>query len=173
MRRFIAIGLVGLAGVSIAACGDSAEDKAKDILKDQGVNVDEDNGKVTIEGKDGKGSVSIGEGADLPDGFPEDDVPLPEGGKIITAFSSEDGDVQSFNVSYQIDADDVDSAMDDYESTLEDAGFTIEGSTSFGGDQGSVSGFSAEGTDWDVVVSAVGGSDEDGLFSISVTTHQS
>lgn len=175
MRRFIAIGLIGFASVgTLAACGDSAEDKAKDILKDSGVNVDENNGKVTIEGDDGKGSVSFGAGSDLPDGFPEDDVPLPEGGKIISAISSQDGDRETYVVTYQIDSDDADSAMSDYESTLEDAGFTIEGSTSFGSDQGSFSGFSAESSDWDVVVSTVGSSEEnEAVFSIGVSTHQS
>lgn len=173
MRRFIAIGLIGLSSVgALAACGDSAEDKAKDILKDQGVNVDEDNGKVTIEG-DG-GSVSVGEGADLPDGFPEDDVPLPEGGEIVSAISSEDGDRESYIVTYQIDSEDAESAMTDYESMLEDDGFTISGSMSFGGDEGSFSGFSAERDDWDVVVTSAGSSDEDkAMFSIAVSTHQS
>ncbi|MBM3674656.1 MAG: hypothetical protein FJW88_06810 [Actinobacteria bacterium] len=174
MRRFIAIGLVGMASIGLVACSsDDVKDKLKDAAKDQGVDIDTDNGKVTIEGKDGEGSVSFGKGSELPDGFPEDDVPLPDGGKIVAAFSSEDGGRETYSVTYQIDASDAKSAMNDYKSTLEDAGFTVENSMSFGGDEGSFSGFSAQSSDWDVAVSTVGGSDKDeAVLSIAVSTHE-
>lgn len=175
MRRFIAIGLVGMASIGLVACSsDDVKDKLEDAAKDQGVDIDTDKGKVTIEGEDGDGSVSFGEGAELPDGFPEDDVPLPEGGEIVAAFSSEDGGRETYSVTYQIDASDAKSAMNDYRSALEDAGFTVEGSMSFGGDEGSLSGFSAESSDWDVVVTTVGSSEQDeAVFSIAVSTHES
>ena len=54
-----------------------------------------------MQGKDGKGSFSVGTG-DLPDGFPKGDVPLPDG-KIVSSISTEVNGKPAYNVTVKVD----------------------------------------------------------------------
>lgn len=88
-----------MAGFSllVAACG-SASDKAAEKLAEElieassggDVNVDisGDGDDVTFEMETEEGSFSMGSGGDLPEGL---EVPVPDGGDVVTTFAAEDG----------------------------------------------------------------------------------
>jgi hypothetical protein len=89
--------LMAVFSLFAAACG-SASDKAAEQLAEElieassggDVNVDisGDGDDVTIEMETEDGSVSIGVGTELPD---ELDIPVPDGGDVMTSFVSDDG----------------------------------------------------------------------------------
>jgi hypothetical protein len=174
MRRAVATTFAAFVTLALAA-GCSSDDAAETIVErasDGKVQIDDDGKKITVKGEDGEGTISFGEETELPDDFPEDDVPLPDGGSVRAAISGEQSGKQTFSLTYAIDGDDVSSAADDYRSKLENAGFEIERSTQVGSGDAGFNSFQAVGTDWDVYVFSAGGTGGDqGAFSIQVSTH--
>ena len=175
MRRTLAGTAAGLLmlGVLAGCSSDDITSKAVESASDGKVKIDKDNQKITVEGEDGKGSISFGAETDLPDNFPEDDVPLPEGGKVRAVINGERDGNEYFNITYEIDGGDVKSAASDYRGELEDDGYEIKSSTSIGSGDAGFTSFTAVGASWDVVVLSAGGSsgDDKAALSIQVMTH--
>jgi hypothetical protein len=173
MRRTFATITAGLLVLGLAA-GCSSEDAAEKIAERASngkVDIEDGGKKITIEGEDGEGTFSVGEETDLPDDFPEDEVPLPEGGSVRAAISTERDGKQFFSITYAIDGSDVEAAADDYRGQLEDDGYEVEGSSNVSGSGGSFTSFTAVGEAWDVSVFSAGGTDDDAALSIQVSTH--
>jgi hypothetical protein len=171
IRRAITTTTAAVLVLGLAA-GCSPDDAAETIVErasDGKVEVDDDGKQITVKGENGEGTFSIGEEAELPDDFPEDDVPLPDGGSVRAAVSSEQGDRQVFSITYAIDGD-LASAADDYADQLADDGYEIDGQSSISSAGGNFTSFTAVGTEWDVRVFAAGGQD-DAALSIQVSTH--
>ncbi|MCX6400803.1 MAG: hypothetical protein NTX33_12860 [Propionibacteriales bacterium] len=128
LRRTFGIAAAALVlPFTLSACGDAlenaAENAAEEAIKDGSsgdVDVDIDGGEVKIENSDG----SYVSGGDLPDGFPEDDVPLI--GDVKFGSRTNDGDTQGWTVSTQVDSSAAD-AFDEASAKLEDAGFESQG----------------------------------------------
>lgn len=121
--RLVVAALAALLSVgALSGCGEKATEKAaeKQIEKaaeanGEDVNVDINGDEVSIDSSDG--SVVIGTG-DLPEGFPEDEVPLVDGEILVGTSSEGDG----YMVSIKVDGD-PGTAMDEALSLLEGAGF--------------------------------------------------
>jgi hypothetical protein len=169
MRKVIAMAVVGVLGVvGLAACGGD-DDGSVSVERDgTSVDVKKDGGKVTVKSKDGDGSVSVGDDAEVPDNFP-DDVPLPEGGKVGLAAEGERDGKQYFSITYVVSEDDVDDAFSSYADALEDAGFDLGDRSSYSGGGGEFSSIQATSDDWEVVAVKVAGGNDDGGISIQVT----
>lgn len=174
MRRVtmtLAAGLVALLG--LAACGggsDSAKNAAKKILEKNGVKVKNNGNGVEFSDKNGKSTLSAGGNAQLPTDFPKDDVPLPKGDVVLAASSTSNGK-QSFTVTIGTGSD-TNTAGDDYQQALKDAGYKIDSRLSLGGNSSGFSAYSATGSKWDVNVIAANdvGNHKGGLL-ITVTPH--
>jgi hypothetical protein len=182
MRTLRATILVTLfTGLALAACGGGSDvvskgaEKAVEDATGCDIDANGDEAKFECENEDGKGSFSVGSNTELPDDFPERDVPLPEG-EVISAVSTENDGKQGFNVTVKIDGS-LSSAAEDYRTELEDAGFTVDTDSSFSlgsGDAG-ITAFEAEGSTWDVNVIGSGGGGSNGKtngLNITVTEHE-
>ena len=97
MFRVLIAGLVMLGVVGLGGCKqgtETATEKAVEeaIEKDGGgkANVSVEEGKVSIETKDGSFAVATGGGLKIPADFPLD-VYLPKGGTVITAMTVPEG----------------------------------------------------------------------------------
>lgn len=148
----LALAVVGATGCDrlIGAAVKGAAEKAT------GVSVDEQSNSVTFKGEGGE--ATVGEGATLPDGFPEE-VPVYDG-DITTSLKTTDA--------YTVGIDTSDSpseVFDWYKDALSTEGWTIkqEIKTDTGANIG------AENADWTLVISAGGGDGEKTTLVISVT----
>ncbi len=83
------------AALVVTACQSASEQLAEQVEGVTDVDIDLDTGQIKIETDDG--SMTIG-GGELPDGFA---VPLPDGYKEISVFTTDDGSV--VGVSYPQD----------------------------------------------------------------------
>lgn len=97
MFRVLIAGLVMLGVVGLGGCKqgtETATEKAveKAIEKDSGgkANVSLDEGKVSIETKDGSFEVATGGELNIPDDFPQD-VYLPKDANVLTSMTMPDG----------------------------------------------------------------------------------
>jgi hypothetical protein len=162
MRRILLVTALGMAGVlGLAACGGGS---SKTISTPGGdVKVSKNGDKVTVEDKNGKGSFSAGSGTELPSGFPKADVPLPDG-DLIGAVESKQGDKQVYALTFKLK--DAKGSLDDYKSTVEDKGFTIDSSVS----TGAGGGFRATGTDWDISAYGSNAGSDNGVV-VTVSSH--
>jgi hypothetical protein len=136
------LGALAIAGVA----GCDAEDTAERLAEAGGGDVD----------------IEVG---DLPEGFPNDDVPLPEG-DIVSGTTLGGGNEQVWTVIFNVG--EVEPAADDYRGELEGAGFQIDDTfsseTAPGQDvAGEVVSFTAASSDYLVNVFGGGASGEDVL----------
>ena len=109
----------------ISACSSAsdtaAENLAEELIEassdgDVDVNISGDGDDVTIEMETEDGSVSIGVGTELPDGL---DIPVPDGGEVMTSFVSDDG--ISVSLSYDGDRfDEIDGFYEDWTGSTGD-----------------------------------------------------
>lgn len=180
MRTRTALSAVAVALTLVAAgCGgDSAEQLAEDAIEeatggsadvdisDGTMKITTDTGNVTVSGGDegvkiesDEGTIQMGEGTELPDGFPGE-VPVP-GGELVSAMGSED----AFAVQFKVD--DAKTAFADYLNALESAGFELSGKTEGGANGTFLGAVSATGKGWDVSVSATGTGGQD-ILGLSV-----
>lgn len=136
-----------LAALGLASCSpgdllesavESAVEKGIESATGAEFDMDTDSGSFSIETEDG--SFSIGTGGDLPDGFPEDAVPLADG-EIVqsTKVSEEDSDGYMVTMSVQGSLDDV---FDKTDAQMKAAGYTEVGVT----DMGEIRSVAYEGT---------------------------
>lgn len=160
--------LASLAAATFLFAGCSAvknsAEKALEKATDCKIDIGED--QASAECKDGGASISAGDSAKIPTGFP-DAVPLPDG-KLISAFATETADAESYNLSYTFDGS-LSNAATDYREGLRADGFTIDDSNSFSAGNGSIAGFSADGHGWKMTVIGGGGDSDDGNSALSVT----
>jgi ABC-type Fe3+-hydroxamate transport system substrate-binding protein len=115
---------LALATPALAACGGMAEqaaEKAAGAAVGGDVNVDSDNGNVTITDESGK-AVTIGENVALPDGWPSE-VPAFDGGTLNAAAIEPDGTATGL---WMVDGDKAADVVGAYGKTLEAAGFTLK-----------------------------------------------
>ena len=112
----------------LGGCG-SDEDRAANAIEEaaqdagEDVEVDVDGDDITIEKSDG--TVSMG--GDLPEGFPEDDIPLVDGDVQLAMGAAEQG----WQVSIYVAAV-ADEAVADAVALLTRAGFTLGDETDMG-----------------------------------------
>lgn len=152
-RRTLAVAATALVlPFTLSACGEAsekaAEEAAEQAIKDSAgddVDVDFKDGEVKIENSDG----TITSGNDLPDGFPEDDIPLV--GDVQYGAASDIDGSQGWTVSTQTD-DSTDDAFNEAKSELEGAGFASEGTAA-----GTYAGFRSD--QFQVVLTASDGPD--------------
>lgn len=148
MRKFATALFVGAFVLGVAACGGGGgTDK---------VQVGKDGKKITISDGKGGANISIGGGADLPEGFPKSDVPLPSDNKsdVISGGAVTAAGTTTWSVSYKVGKDGAKA----YKAKLEDAGYKADSSYSTGsGDSTSSSFYSLSNGKYNVNV--IGGTD--------------
>lgn len=138
----------------------------KAIEKDSGENVEIDleDGEMTIQGDDGEvnissdddtvkiesddGEVTFGSGAELPDDFPGN-VPVYPDMEITTSWTSTENDKASYSISGLTD-DEGDGVFAWYKDEL--SGWNIEGEFTMSGDDGKTSTLSAKGSGFVVTI---------------------
>lgn len=122
-RRSALVALMLGAALALGGCGGSDEERAEDAIEEaaeeagEDVDVDVDGDDITIENSDG--TVSMG--GDLPEGFPEDDIPLVEGDVLLAM----GGEGQGWQVSLAVDSS-AEDAMAEARGLLEGAGFSVD-----------------------------------------------
>lgn len=122
-RRGVVLVLVLVAGLvavlGLTGCEKAAEEAVEDAA---GVDVDNDDGSVTIEGDDGASITMDTEAAELPEGYP-DDAPVYDG-KLEAAWEATQDDSTSYSLSMTT-KDGVEEVVDWYKDALQDEGWTI------------------------------------------------
>jgi len=121
---------------------------------------DDDGGSASPKLPDG---VDVEEGG-LPEGFPEDGIPLPRA-PISTGAAVGSGSEQNWTLVYGVDA--VRRNADRYRQQLERAGFTVEQSFSTDDEAGDLTSFTATRDDYIVTVFA-GGIDRENALTVTV-----
>ena len=160
----LAAGALALgAGGMLAAC--SSDDAAEEAVE-EATGGDVDDGSVTFEDEDG--STSIGTCDELPDDFPSD-VPTPDADPVACGSTTGGPGDDTWSITY---SNDDASAVEDYQGTLEDADFTVDGEFSAGGSEGGFSSFSATNDAYTVTVTSAGAGDE-GVINVTVTSASS
>jgi hypothetical protein len=109
------------------------------------------------------GGVEIEQG-EVPDGFPEDDVPLPDE-PVTTGASVGTGDEQNWTLVYGVD--NLRRAADSYRNRLERAGFVIEESFSTEDETGEQTSFTATHDDY-IVTAFAGGIGGENALTVTV-----
>ena len=127
-RRTVLVALLLGSTLVLGGCGsdeDRAEDAIEEAAQDAGedVEVDVDGDEITIENSDG--TVSMG--GDLPEDFPEDDIPLVDGDVQLAMGAAEQG----WQISIYVDAV-ADEAVGGAVARLEGAGFALDDETAMG-----------------------------------------
>ncbi len=115
----------------LTACGGGGTDNAlEQTIEDQtGQDVDVDSGNGTITASKDGTSVTVGEGATLPEGWP--DLPTPDGGTVISSTSAEKDGKTIQIVTFKVDGNPVDAAKS-LSDKLQSAGYTLDGSAVVG-----------------------------------------
>ncbi len=116
IRRWSAAVVAGLALLVPTACG---SDGVTIPTSEGDVTIDRDGGEVSLD--DGEGT-SFSSSAELPDGFPEDDVPLVDG-TIVQGLAVDQGGEAGYSVTLEVDGS-VKEVYEEVKGLLEDAGFT-------------------------------------------------
>ena len=141
--------------VPLTGCGAVAEKAAE---KATGVDVNKDESKVTVTGKEGeKVEIQTGEDVTLPDGFPED-VPLYEDAKLTVSNSFTAEGKTTYSATYET-SDDVETVHAWYKDALPKDDWTIEGDVVNSADGQSMAIIGAKKGDRSLNVTVVGGKD--------------
>lgn len=152
----------GADDVADQAAESAVERAIEDAASSEGVDVDVDteDGSVTIESSDGTFTSGMGS---LPQGFPED-IPVVEG-EILQGASSEGNGTTGWVVSVAVDQS-PDQAIAEAAAALEGAGYT-EGDNS-----ASMEGLSYVqyvGSEWEIILGAADNGEGGTLLSYTVT----
>ncbi len=117
-----------------------------------------------VSGSSGDGSYQVGEGTELPDGWPSELDP-PSGAEIVSAITS----TGSMTVVAQIDAP-IRDTYDALKGQLADAGYELSNDSFTSADSGDFAGLSATGADYEVAVSITAGDGGSGsLVTMNLT----
>jgi hypothetical protein len=138
-------------------------EKAIESDSGENVDIDLDDGEMTIESDDG--DVSIGMGADLPDNFP-DNVPVYPDMEIISSWSVTEDNKDSYSIN-GLTEDAGSDVFAWYKENLD--GWEIENEFSASGDDDKISSLSAKSGGLVVVIMVVETEDEGTSIMESVT----
>jgi len=120
MKRLIGILVIIFIIALLPACGGSSEEEAVGTNNDQEeVSIEQDSDEMTITGEGSETTVTkdLNKSVELPEGYPEDVIPIYDDLFLITAMKRDDG---SFAVSGG-SKDSIQNVGDFYENVLEDA----------------------------------------------------
>lgn len=130
-----ALSLVGVGCNPVASVekkvGDAAAGAAVHALTNGQVDADVSGGAVTMKDAQTGASVALGGDVKIPDDFPKD-VPVYAGAKVVAVLSSKESDRASLGLQT---ADDAQTVVSWYETTLKGAGFTLAQSMSVSGSE--------------------------------------
>lgn len=142
MRRTLLVAmalLLAIAAMQVTGCRKVAEEAAEQAVEQAtGVDVEQDGDSVTITSEDDEGgqvNITTGEGAEVPDEFP-DDFPLYDGDVTgSSSVASPDGSMVVVTVETK---DDFDTVKDFFDKAFADEGWNVifQMSSSEGGSQG-------------------------------------
>ncbi len=154
----------GCFGQNIAEkIAEEAIEKAIESDSGENVDIDFDDGEITIESDDGE--VSIGMGSDLPDNFP-DNVPVYPDMEIISSWFVTEDDKDSYSIN-GLTEDAGSDVFAWYKESL--SGWEIENEFSASGDDMKTSSLSAKSGGLVVVIMVVETEDEGTSIMLSVT----
>ena len=165
VRRICAACSAGLLVVALAGCGKVADKVAKKgvekgIEKSTGASIDSNGNGITIKDKNGN-EYSAGQANSLPEGWPKDILPVPDGFKIVGSTKLKQSDGMSRSVSAQGKGD-PEKIVASYKKRLTSAGYEIQTESQIGG----MNSIAAKKGNTNVSVGAVGDS---GSSDITVT----
>ncbi len=122
-----AIALVAVLGTGCGKVADKVANKAAEKAAEKAtggsVNLNSSDGGVSVKTKDG--SATFGSGAKLPDGWPAD-VKLPTGTVLVSSQSIKADGGTSFAVTGTLSKGSAESIYNSFQSTLKDAGYSID-----------------------------------------------
>lgn len=131
-RLGLAVGtsILLLGGPALTACGGATDQTVEEAIENQtGQDVEVDSGDGTITASKDGTSVTVGEGATLPEGWP--DLPTPDGGTIVSSSSADKDGTSVQIVTFKVDGDAA-AAAKSLSETLQAAGYTLDGSVVVG-----------------------------------------
>jgi len=129
MKKFLLIGIIILVAVTLSGCKKAEEKAAETVLESAtggqaDVDIDNDSMKINTNG----GSLEVGEGVSLPDGFPSDVYVID--GTIISAMTLAEG--ESYSVSIRTSQTTA-AVKEEYENEFRDEGWEITMDLAMGG----------------------------------------
>jgi hypothetical protein len=157
----LALVLVGCGGIA-----DEVAEEAAERVVGSDVEIDTDDGSVTVESD--QGTVAIGTGGDLPDGLP-DQLPLPDGLEVLASLSQSTNGTETigFQAATSSSYDDVVAV---YEDGLADAWTVTDRTTSdVGGLRSSTWSVEGNGFEGVIIVLELGGTDAEPDVRLNVT----
>lgn len=165
----LVVGLISTTAL-LSACGEKiAENAIEEAIEgaaenngqevDVDIDADGDGGQVSISGNDGETNWQTGENVDLPEGFPEGLI--PDGAKIVTAVTSDQGQSVIFTSST-----DPAGMYAFYLEALPGAGFGIVNKMQMESGEETIISVMAE--DADTSVTVAGGSKADDTYTYQV-----
>lgn len=119
MRKLIGILLLSFLIILLPACGSSEEEMEESNEETSEVSVEEDSDEIKITGEGSESVVTkdMDKSVDLPEGYPEEVIPLYDDLFLVTAMKRDDG---SFAISGGSE-DSIESVGNFYEEVLTDA----------------------------------------------------
>jgi len=120
MKKLIGILLLSFLIILLTACGSSSEEAAESANNDESsVSIEEDSDEMKITGEGSETTVTkdMDKSVELPEGYPEDIIPVYDDLFLITAMKRDDG---SFAISGGSE-DSIESVGNFYEEMLADA----------------------------------------------------
>lgn len=192
-RRSVTAAVSLLLVIGLAGCGQLAEEAVEQAIEsdtgeDVEIDLDSDDGSLSITGDDGEFTVDIDEdgesssvsgtdeegntfemttGQGVPDDWP-DGIPLPSG-DVVGSNVMTQNDERFFSLVSEVD--DAAAAHDDYVERLENAGFSTDSTSTFESDGMTTKFTQMTGDDWTAQVST--SSDVDGTEQLIVSLQSS
>lgn len=159
--------VLALAAVAVSACGEALVEKAIEKAAQQSgqdadadVDIDSGGASVSVSGENGEMAWQVGEGVDVPEGFPT--ALIPGGAKIVQAITSAENGSQTQVVSFESSMSDKD--MYDYcLEALPRLGYEITDKVRMESGEGANITVQGEGPDGTVAISG-GGKTGDGYY---------
>ena len=129
MKKILLVGVIILLAVTVSGCKNAAEKTAETAIESStggavDVDIDNDSMKINTNG----GSLEVGEGVSLPDGFPSDVYVID--GTIISAMTLAEG--ESYSVSIRTSQTTA-AVKEEYENEFKDEGWEITMDLAMGG----------------------------------------
>lgn len=151
-------------GIGLAGCGGGDETV---VATDDGtVSVDQDENRIEIETDEGSATITGQGSGELPDGWPSE-VAVPEGATITGGMAMTGQDQKGWTASLSFPDASAKDVMAQFASSLEDAGFTTEGT--YSSEDSSVSSFTSDSYQVSVLVAAEGSGS---IATVTVSTTQ-